>query len=181
MDMSRALIAECESEAIHLLGTIQPWGAMLVANEHDLTVRHVSTNLEAYMGVPHAAALDANLAHLVGVRAASDMLAGAAIDEPGGVTMSLPPQAPGLPRLALSCLRSNGALYVEIEPDPPLPPLAAGDRMRARDIVEALNAAVSLPALFAVAMAQLRRVLGFDRVLLYRFDVDHHGEVIGAA
>ena len=178
MDDQRALIAACESEAIHSPGSIQPWGAMLIADEHDLTVRHASANLHAYLGVAGADAIGLKLADLVGEGPASDMLAGAAIDASSGVTLWLPPQAPGLPRLAVSCLRTEGALYLELERDVPLVIGQAFAGLRSRDIVAALTATGSKDELFAVAMARLRRVLGFDRVLTYRFHEDGHGEVL---
>jgi light-regulated signal transduction histidine kinase (bacteriophytochrome)/ActR/RegA family two-component response regulator len=179
MDDSRALIAACEGEAIHLLGRIQDWGALLVAGEDDLVISHASANLEQFLGLAAGTAVGRPLADLVGARDAAEMLSGAALDEAGGVTLWLPPPAPGLPRLAASCLRMAGSLFVEIEPDAPLGARPAAQRLRARDIVEALSSAASLPELYSVAMARLRQVLGFDRVLLYRFDTDHHGEVIG--
>jgi light-regulated signal transduction histidine kinase (bacteriophytochrome)/CheY-like chemotaxis protein len=178
MDDSRALIAACESEAIHAPGAVQPWGAMLIAAGDDLLVRHASANLAAYLGVSGQDAIGHTVADLLGTADAADMAANATVESAVGATKWLPARAAGLPKLAVSCLRHAGALYVEIEPDERQSASPGAATARPRDLVDALSRAASLPQLFAAATARLRQVTGFDRVLAYRFDTDRHGEVI---
>lgn len=178
MDDSRALIAACEREAIDAPGAVQAWGAMLIARENDLTLRHASANLADFLGVPAEDAIGLKLADLLGAADAAELVASAAVGTTDGIVKWLPKQAPGLPNLAVSCLRHAGALYVEIEPDERQSARSPATTSRPRDLVDALSRAASLPELFAAAAARLRQVIGFDRVLVYRFDTDRHGEVV---
>src|SRR5690606_34851523 len=50
-----------------------------------------------------------------------------------------------------------------------------------RGSIAALSRARSLTELYDVAAREVRRLTGFDRVMVYRFDADHNGEVVAEA
>ena len=52
----QADLTNCERELIHLAGSVQPHGLLLVLREPDLCVVQSSTNTEAYVGLAHGAA-----------------------------------------------------------------------------------------------------------------------------
>jgi len=170
------LLATCLSEAIHSPGAIQDWGALLVAGPADLVVRHASANLGVFLGIRGEDALGRDLRDLIGQNAVAEVLAGAPEEDPGAVVARLPPQAPGLPPLALSAHWLGGKIYVEIEAAARRG--AGGTRLHSRRTIQALRAATSSSELFRCAAAELRKATGFDRVMVYRFDTDCHGEVI---
>lgn len=75
----QADLTNCERELIHLAGSIQPHGVLLVADAADLRVLLASDNIERLLGTPHDHVLDRNLATLGGnlaekVRAIADEL-----------------------------------------------------------------------------------------------------------
>jgi chemotaxis family two-component system sensor kinase Cph1 len=48
----QADLSNCEREPIHLAGSIQPNGALLVAREPDLVVVQASANAADFLGLP---------------------------------------------------------------------------------------------------------------------------------
>ena len=62
-------LTECEREPIHIPGSIQPHGVLLVLNARDLSVVQASENTEDMLGVTAAQALGRPLDYLLGVEA----------------------------------------------------------------------------------------------------------------
>ena len=74
--------------------------------------------------------------------------------------------------------RQGDAVILELEPVPRnLPPI---DRLL-RDAVTRIQRARSVDALCTTAAEQIRALTGFDRVMVYRFHSDGHGEVVAEA
>jgi|GEM_PF-639199 len=170
----------CEIEAIHAPDAIQPWGALLVADAGELIVRQASANLHAFLGLTAQEAIGRSLGDVIGPPAMAHVLPpGQGSVATAGFAL-LDPPAPGKPRVSVIFHRLGGLLYVEIElareGQTDLP--AGGGWAGGRAIIEKLRGAQTTPGLFAIATAELRRLTGFDRVLVYRFDADDHGEVI---
>ena len=70
MDTSPAFgqadLSNCERELIHLAGSIQPHGVLLVLRERDGAVVQASANCEALLGLPAERLLNQSLASLGG-------------------------------------------------------------------------------------------------------------------
>ncbi len=168
----------CEAEAIHLPGAIQSWGALLIAGAGDGIVRHASANLADFTGIAAHAALGRNLAGLLPPSCLAPLTTGADTAVP-----ALLDTLAGLPgerdAAEVSCHRLEDALVYEFEPIFTAPGRRnrSGWR-RARQMMEALRAAATLPALYSAVTNELRRATGFDRAMLYRFSPDGHGEVM---
>ncbi len=160
-------MATCQTESIHAPGAIQAWGALLIAGADDLVVRHASRNLADFLGFAGADAIGRQLAELIGQAAASKLLA----DTKDGDVARV-----AAPPLSLTAHRLDGRLYVECEPDETVP--ARTLTLSTGRIVDRLRAATSFEDLFEAACEALRVVTGFDRVLVYKFGPDQHGQVI---
>ncbi len=81
----------------------------------------------------------------------------------------------------------DGCLILELEPthkDEHIPfqsfyHLAKASIMQRRDVADnQLTSTADLPAFGQIMVAEVRKLTGFDRVMLYKFDKDGHGEVI---
>ncbi len=59
-------LSNCERELIHLAGSIQPHGVLMVLRESDLTIVQVTANVPALLGVSLEDALDGRIAILGG-------------------------------------------------------------------------------------------------------------------
>ncbi len=163
-------LSNCEREQIHLAGSIQPHGAMLLVSEPDLVVVQVSTNAEFFLGV------------------GGGLLGRCLEDLPGDVLSRLRPVLKGplhaIP-VAVRC-RIGAADYDGIVHRPPgggiileferaglpvdLSPTVAS-------AVGRIVACASLRTLGDETAKIFKEIVGYDRVMVYRFDDDGHGEV----
>lgn len=166
-------LSNCELEQIHLAGSIQPGGALLVVRESDQFIVQASANASQFLGID-AALQGQKLAVLPGELAAR---ARAFATQP----LEGPPVAVrchiGAPGAAFDCLMHRppaGGLVIELERAGPRLDLAHGVERGVRAIL----AADSLPALCDEAARVVRALAGYDRVMIYRFDEAGHGQVI---
>jgi two-component system, chemotaxis family, sensor kinase Cph1 len=73
----------------------------------------------------------------------------------------------------------DGYLMLELEPaqkDEHIPFLSFYHL--AKSSIDRLTTTANLPAFGQIVVAEVRKITGFDRVMLYQFDEDGHGEVI---
>ena len=183
----QADLSNCERELIHLAGSVQPHGALLLLQEPELRVLQASANCAVVLGTPVQALLGQPLAVLGGDVAAQVLqrlaalgespsslrcrlgnqrvLEGAAHRPPGGgVVVELEPQAPPPDGGRAAVLLDGGAL---------------GSHIAAA--VQRFTAASSLQSLADAVVQVLRDLTGYDRVMVYRFDADGHGKIISEA
>lgn len=179
-------LSNCAREPIHIPGSIQPHGVLLVLGEPELRVLQVSANVEELLGVPAAAALGRSLRELLGDRAAplaADLKAAPVQGRPAFLrTVDLGAIGPeGCARSFHAVAhRTEGAILLELE----LAEALAVDPLR--DVHALFDAftlraesAAALPELCQLAAVEVRRLTGFDRVLIYKFDEQWNGLVLG--
>jgi light-regulated signal transduction histidine kinase (bacteriophytochrome) len=168
-------LAACASEPIHLLGAIQPMGALLTISA-DWNVLRCSDNVGTFLGVsgeiigqPAKTIFPADFLH--DVRGRLQIAIGTGIVERlFGVRLSA-----GSPRYDVAVHVSGDEIVLEFEASTgqPTAPLSVLRSMMAR--VERQS---STQAICHEAARQMRAMIGFDRVMVYRFDEDGAGEVI---
>ena len=73
--------------------------------------------------------------------------------------------------------RTDELLVVEIEPLAGPPPSARTYQLT-RASISRIHRSRGLDELYQVAVEEVRRLTGFDRVMLYRFDDEWNGEVV---
>ncbi|RYY96342.1 MAG: histidine kinase, partial [Comamonadaceae bacterium] len=156
-------LAQCASEPIRVPGAIQPHGRMTVLSATDGRLLAYSANWK-----------DENA-----VRDALAMLPLAALKlQPGnGPTWlgSLPLDG----RTHDAAVHQQGdCVIVEYEPGGPSASMHAPIYGVARDLLPLLQAAGSVSALCERVAQEMKRLTGFGRCLVYRFDSDGHGEVL---
>ena len=169
----------CEREPIHIPGAVQPHAAMLALDPATLVVTACSDNVADALELSPGEVLGRTLetllpAHVVdGARAQADR----------------PDTQPwrGMARLgadadayAVTAHTHDGRLIVEIEMLPERPEdFGAATPAQAQDAVARLRAAPSLEAAASACAEDIRRMTGFQRVLVYQFDEDWNGEAVG--
>nr|WP_281419428.1 GAF domain-containing protein [Falsiroseomonas tokyonensis] len=166
-------MSNCEREQIHLAASIQPHGALLALHEPELTVLQVSANATAFLGLDRPA-LGRRLGDFAPdiARAIAPLLndpldvVPAAVRVPAGVA--------GGPALDVQLHRPiGGGVILELE-------RAAPEDVAPRQLEPALQAILgsyALRPLCEEVCRTFRGLTGYDRVMLYRFDDDGHGEV----
>ncbi|SEQ42920.1 Bacteriophytochrome (light-regulated signal transduction histidine kinase) [Faunimonas pinastri] len=172
MNIATPPLTVCDREPIHIPGSIQPHGIMLVFDPETLGLRQAAGMRG--LGFPPASR--------VGDRAA-DIL-----DEPlvRSISEALQWQSRLVTRwlnasgaaFDVSAHRSGDSLIVELEPAGERPP-GATDLLSELDRATAsFERASTLRALCQVAATAVRDLTGFERVMIYRFEDGHAGSVI---
>ena len=170
-NFGEADLSNCEREPIHLAGSIQPHGALLVLDE-DLTIMQASANAAAFLNC-EGTLVGRPLSALPGTMAAR---LGAHLGEPlrrRAVAVRGRIGEPSLHVDALMHRPASGGLVVELE--------KVGPSINVRSLLDTatqviLNAA-SMRALCDEAARVVEQIAGYDRVMVYRFDDLGHGEV----
>lgn len=171
-DFGQADLSNCEREQIHLAGSIQPHGALLVLREGDLVVMQASANAQRFLGLEREvlglplADLDAGLSERVAA------LSDAALHEmpaPLRCRLGTPPRAFDV----LVHRSAEAGLVIEFE-------IAAAPIDIARLIEPSFRTILSsltLRELCDDTARIFKELTGYHRVMVYRFDEDDHGEV----
>ena len=161
----------CAREPIHIPGSIQPHGALLVTDLEGDRVLQASANAAAVLGLAAAPTRSGELDP-----ALPSMLAGMASGEDGVLQQ---PLACGARLLQLSAHATPQGLVLELEPLD-LGEMRTLDALypRLRSFLDHVEGEDEVALLGRYAAQEVRQLTGFDRVMVYRFDEDWHGTVI---
>lgn len=175
-------LSNCERELIHLSGSIQPHGMLLVLAEPRMVITQVSANVatligcapEALLGQPLetlGAEFAQELRHIATTQHLANLVPLRTHFEVGGrrYTTTLLVHRPPSGGIVLEFEEVTAAAHRRATPH------MAG---RLTKMVTQLSTAHSIPALADFLVRDLRDLLGYDRVMVYRFDPDGHGAII---
>lgn len=176
--VSQVDLTNCDREPIHILGTIQPIG-FLIAVSTDWLVSRVSDNIDAFIGRSAEEMIGKPLAEFLPPKALHDLrngvgkLRGAdsverlfACELVKGVSFDIAVHA------------SAENIVIEAEPGEGAPNDTTGI---VRSMIVRLDQTPDLPAFYREGARQVRALLGYDRVMVYKFDPDGSGEVVAEA
>ena len=166
----------CADEPIHLPGTIQPHGALLVFNgagELDAW----SANAAAMLGVQTVLSLPLSALGLPGAIVALVEECIAELSGGEAVPMAVEAELGGC---QFDCITHahDGRVIVEFERrDVPADAVAAF-ALKAHSALDRLKRQKTIPSLLQMATDQVQMITGFDRVMGYRFRQDDSGDVV---
>lgn len=152
---------------------IQPHGVLLALREPELTIMQVSENVADHLELSPDALLGGPLSRLL-FPAAVDLVREALAD---GRWESVNPLRLEVRGKQFDGIlhRHDGALILELEPLSVAVPQSVHHSLRTA--LMSLQSARNLPALCETVVGEVKRLTGFERVVLYRFDQDGHGSV----
>ena len=170
---------ECAREPIHLLGSVQSYGALLALAEPELTVAAASSNTAAVLGVAPEALPGLPVADILGAEQAGQLHQAASDDDgvAGIVSVLLEEREAGY-QLEVSVHRGDGLVICEFEPSADEPFRFVSFYPGVRRALLQLEGTRTVADLCQAAVRQVRAFTGYDRVVAYRFDGDGPGEVI---
>jgi light-regulated signal transduction histidine kinase (bacteriophytochrome) len=177
-------LSTCAREPIHIPGSIQPHGVLLAVTEPELRIVQASANAEALIGVAPQRLLELSLRDLL-----DDVSLARVCEACARADSRLEDQSPlrvvssGASARDFDAIlhRSGGLLVVELEMSTGDPLAIVAAYRSTRRAVDQLDRSTSVVDLCARAAIEVRNLTGFDRVMVYRFDADWHGEVIAEA
>ncbi|WP_243370146.1 ATP-binding protein [Microvirga solisilvae] len=175
-------LTACEREPIHIPGSIQPHGVLFALSRTDMTVTHATANIASVFGIdppsllgkPFHEALP-NIAAVLAEDVTEPMPSGTA----RFIRTVLLKTANGEIAFDAVVSHSDGHVVLELEMVPE-DTISSIDALypTLRRFVEELHGASTVDRLCQLAAADIRRMTGFDRVLIYRFDEQWNGTVI---
>jgi light-regulated signal transduction histidine kinase (bacteriophytochrome) len=163
----------CAQEPIRIPGGIQPHGAMLVVDPRSLAVLQVSANAVALLGkFPETGS---TLADVTGTALAAEIRQWLASEDPFFLRTS----TLGNRTFQVLGHRTSQGTILEFEE----PPQSESDTLEAlypriAHFMEEVQNLASVEEVCAAAAREFRRITGFNRILIYRFDEDWNGEVL---
>lgn len=170
-------LTDCDREPIHIIGSVQPFGALIALNA-DWMVAHASANCAKILGLdesPEPGTLLANIflpEAIHALRAALSRIVEAdGVERIFGLRLTKDGD-----KFDCTVHANGGKVVVEFEPH------AERDYDNHLNIVGPMLAQLSplrdLEKLCDAAARLVREVLGYDRVMVYRFHRDDSGEVV---
>lgn len=175
------LLANCADEPIRFPGAIQPHGVLLTLSEPGLNIIQVSANVgtlfgrapEVLLGQPLHTLIGTEHANAVGAMAENNTFFDAA---PLHVTLN-GAEFEGLLH------RHQHVLVLEFEPRLKdfRPRVLNGRTSDLGKMLQRLQSAKTLQALYEISVTEIQAMTGYDRVLIYRFEDEGHGQVIAGA
>lgn len=185
-----ANLSNCDRELIHLAGSIQPHGVLLVVREPQFSIAQVSANAESILG-KSAQALQGEPLELLGGDLGSrvrQLAAAQPLSEltplrcrvsDSGRTLHMEGAihrvTPGVLVVEMESLDQKGAPAATVNVD--------SERLlrQVTHAVQRFSAAATVGVLADTVVSCLRDMTGYDRVMVYQFDADDHGKIIAEA
>lgn len=179
-------LTNCDREPIHIPGGIQPHG-ILIAVSPELQILQVSENVRQMLGLNPIALLGQSVIELVPPRA-REMLRHELLNKevhyanPVMLPIEVHEQEWFFDGLVS---RSQDSILLELENPrvatylPPRSVSSVDAHFRlVRKAVSQIHSAIQLDNVCEILVNQVREFTGFDRVMVYRFSNDGHGQVI---
>ncbi|HEY9687597.1 MAG TPA: ATP-binding protein [Coleofasciculaceae cyanobacterium] len=178
-DELQELLTKCDQEPIHLTHWIQPHGLLLAVSEQDWQIRQLSRNTLYYLGIPPEELVNQSISKIMPAEKLQEALRNKSLV--GNLTRLFrwDYEAKGR-RFTFDIIahRTNGLLILELEESleerEDLPELDAFYKT----LFQNLEHAPMVQDAYQQAVAAVRLLTGFDRVMLYRFDEEGNGAVV---
>ena len=172
----------CAKEPIHIPGSIQPHGFMLVCDPDTHEILHASDNVEAWIGLDVGQVLGRPLEAIIeGVAPLVqrvDEFVGAESNPFHLGDIVLPAEHEARGPVAILAHRHDGVLFIEFETSN-RDESAYGDLYPlVRTYLDEIQHAQDVDRLCRLSVDEVKRITGFGRVKAYRFDADGNGTVI---
>ncbi|KYF57604.1 hypothetical protein BE08_05520, partial [Sorangium cellulosum] len=181
----RVDLTNCAAEPIHIPGRIQPHGALLALSPGDLAVRHASLNVGALLGCGPEGLLGRPLLDFIAAAEGGDLESALRAPDPAAMNpLKVRRRDGGATAAWLDAIvhRAGERLIVELEPAASPGDVSFSSVYRAiRVAIERIQSAEGLFEACSATAEEIKRLTGYDRVMIYRFDSDWNGEVIAEA
>ena len=180
-DLDRVTLDNCDQEQIHIPGSIQPHGAMIVCDPVTFAIRFTSANLAIVTGHTAGAFPGTSVESVLGRKALHDLRNAAAKAGPsGGAGIVMGLRLPGTEtRFDAMIHHMAGNCIIEMEPSEGE---AAQDALNVTRMLIARISAETTPSRLTTMGARcVQAMLGYDRVMIYRFLHNGAGRVVSEA
>ncbi|MDZ4789972.1 MAG: GAF domain-containing protein [Hyphomicrobiales bacterium] len=174
-------LTNCDREPIHIPGTIQPHGILFACGVDDWRISHASQNVAQFFDKSADELIGAQLDHLLGASAILELAnSGASNESTFAPLRRFAIEAGGRKqKFDVTLHVQNGRKIIELEAMDDAVAVESLDLVRA--MVARIKTAKTVAQLWSHTVRQLRLLIGYDRVMIYRFQHDGAGEVVAEA
>jgi light-regulated signal transduction histidine kinase (bacteriophytochrome)/CheY-like chemotaxis protein/HPt (histidine-containing phosphotransfer) domain-containing protein len=173
-------LSNCDREPIHIPGSIQPHGVLLIVDRQDLSIEQTAGDTELLLGIDPEGLIGLRLSTLLDrdtlIFAVAQFEAPAGTVSPvvhlGAVSHS------GTTTLDLTLSAQGRTALVEFEPAQRAPSTTGDPIAQLKVLLSSLSETSTVDECCAAAAIALRASTGFDRSMVYRFQPDDTGVVI---
>lgn len=168
-------LENCESEPIHIPGSIQPHGFLIAVRVTDHTIEFCSENIADFIGLRYEQVLGKNLSALFDSKEADNLSTYIETTAP----IADAPVQTVINNVSLECLLhlNNDTVIIEFE--------YSGSGVKDNNLfysqtkhfINSIENADSLQSLCQQVCDEIRNITAYDRVMVYRFDEQYNGEV----
>ena len=177
-------LSNCNKEPIHIPGFIQPHGVLLALKESDLTILQISNNTFNFLGLHPEQLLNQNLSILLEldqINLLKDCLSSENLPIVNPVDFSIKINDK-IGNFDGIIHRSDGILILELEP-------LVSDKNNVffkfyhlvKLAISRLQTVSTVTEVSQILANEVKKITGFDRVMVYRFDENWNGVVIAEA
>jgi light-regulated signal transduction histidine kinase (bacteriophytochrome) len=171
-------LSNCDREPIHLIGSVQSFGLLLVVSSDAWVIMRASRSTMDWLGRPPQDVIGHPLRTIFAdeaIHAMRTQLHGAIMGDMVGRLFDVE-ITDGGPRCDLAVHMADNSIIIECEPS--ISDGSDNTGLMVRGMIARLQQAHDLRAFYRMAARELRAMTEFDRVMVYRFDQDGSGEVI---
>ena len=174
-------LTTCDREPIHIPGAVQPYGVLLSVDPATRRIVQVSESAPALLGRDLSELTHERLDALLGDGATDVLERLLARDAAGGEAIRIDVRSgSGVRAFDVAAFRTEDLMVVELEPASVLSPAELDALLtRLRNGVARIQATTTVMQTCDAVLDEFVSIAGFDRTMVYRFDRDWHGEVIG--
>lgn len=169
-------LTNCESEPIHIPGSIQPHGFMLGVNSQTHLIDFCSENCAEYIGITPQMILGNTLADLFPVKESDGFKEYASAEYIDSAKPFVFSKNDIFYNTTVH--KSNETLILELEPFPDGTVNLPNLYNQTRTFVSIMEKTKYLAELCQEIANETRAITGYDRVMIYKFDPSYNGEVI---
>lgn len=182
-------LTNCDREPIHIPGSIQPHGILMVLSIPELHIIQISNNAHTLLGIESESLLGQPIAQLLPSDQVAQITASLLLEEieavnPLAITLQNSKGQEQRFDGVVHCVvgHEKELLLLELEPAPDEGSVHVPNFYQImRTSASVLQRASNLLDMCQASAEAVRRLTGFDRVMIYRFHEDWHGEVIAEA
>ncbi|MDO1447724.1 GAF domain-containing protein [Rhodocytophaga aerolata] len=175
----------CGSIPLHLINLIQPHGILLILDKNTFTIVQVSENIEGVLNIPVKKIIGQPLSAFIdesvmeALRSKTDKW-----DIKDRVSINVELKAGEQQKMFSATLYvKDGYVMMELEENTAATAMQSFIHIyqEVKYIMAVLKEAGNTQEIGKIATAEIKKLSGFDRVMLYQFDKDWNGIVIGEA
>lgn len=184
-DKFQVTIDNCHEEPIHIPGSIQPHGYLLVVDPKTLCVSCVSENISELLGEDFKSCIGKQLKDIVDddyFFIIKQNWHTSDLQSYNPTAIDIQHQSGTSSKMSAIVTYNGDVILISLEPASQVSDRAYESVLRMlKDSVQALMSVHKLDSTFQNVVEEVKRFSGFDRVMLYQFDHEYNGEVIAEA